>query len=306
MRRRSLLSFGVSFVFAATAASVLAQDPGKAQADHKAAISRLVLTPAGAIKWADLDPQGAPGVKIADLWGDHATGAFGALVKLPAGFAVPLHTHSSDMRVVFLSGTYIQAPDGKPEVRLGPGSYMMQPGAGYRHTTGCDKAADCVFFLESDGPFDLHVVGGTPPGAAASVAADSTMGAWMGSWKLNEAKTNLGAGATKNHTVSYATSGDNLVVTVDGVSADGKAVHHVWTGKLDGKDYPVTGDPTGNTRAYKKIDASTLEFVGKKDGKVTVTGRVTHSADGKTRTVTTSMTDATGKKIKSTAIYDKM
>jgi hypothetical protein len=62
------------------------------------------------------------------------------------------------MRVVFVSGTYIQAPEGKPEFRLGPGSYMMQPGGDYRHTTSCDKSAECVFFVESNGPFDLKVV----------------------------------------------------------------------------------------------------------------------------------------------------
>ena len=294
MRRRNLLVFGVSFVLATATASLLADEPGKTQ---------VVLTPASDLIWMDLDPKGAPGVKIADLWGDHTKGAFGAYLKLPAGFAVPLHWHTHEMRAAFVSGTYIQAPDGKPEVRLGPGSYMMQPGAGYRHTTRCDQASDCVLFFESDGPFDLHLVGATPP---AGVGADAHMGAWMGSWKLNEARTKLGAGATKNHTVSYTMDGDNLVVTVDGVSADGKPVHHVWTGKLDGKDCPVSGDPTGDTRAYKRIDDNTLEFVGKKGGKVTVTGRVTHSADGKTRTVTTTMTDAKGKKIQSTGIYDKM
>jgi hypothetical protein len=51
------------------------------------------------------------------------------------------------MKVVFISGIYIQAPEGKPAVRLGPGSYMMQPGGNYRHTTSCDKASDCVFFV---------------------------------------------------------------------------------------------------------------------------------------------------------------
>jgi hypothetical protein len=46
------------------------------------------------------------------------------------------------MKVVFISRTYIQAPEGKPEVRLGPGSDMMQPGGNYRHTTSCDEASD--------------------------------------------------------------------------------------------------------------------------------------------------------------------
>jgi len=63
-----------------------------------------------------------------------------------------------------VSGTYIQAPEGKPEVRLGPGSYMMQPGGNYRHTTACDKAAECLLFVESTGRFDLKPAGeGKPP-----------------------------------------------------------------------------------------------------------------------------------------------
>src|SRR5512134_843850 len=69
------------------------------------AASRLVVMPAGDLKWADLDP-GIPGSKVVELWGDRANGAFGALFQLPAGFAAPLHTHNHDMKVVILSGTY--------------------------------------------------------------------------------------------------------------------------------------------------------------------------------------------------------
>src|ERR1700751_4180924 len=107
------------------------------------------------LKWVDLDPTGAPGVKAADLWGDHTKGAFGAMFKLPAGFAAPLHTHTHDMRLVIISGTYIQGPEGKAEFALGPGSFLLQPGGAYRHTTRCDKASDCVFLVTSSGAFDL-------------------------------------------------------------------------------------------------------------------------------------------------------
>ena len=110
------------------------------------------------LKWIDLDPTGAPGVKIANLWGDPAKSRFGAFFKLPAGFAAPLHTHTHPMKVVIVSGAYIQGPDGAAEFRLGPGSYLMQPGGNYRHTTSCDSASDCVIFVESNGAFDLHVV----------------------------------------------------------------------------------------------------------------------------------------------------
>lgn len=127
----------------------------------------------------------------------------------------------------------------------------------------------------------------------------------MGTWKLNEAKSKLAAGIAKNHTVVYEAAGDSVKVTVDGTNSDGSAAHNEWTGKFDGKDYPVTGDPTSDTRAYKKASAHTLDMTIKKGGKVTVTGQIVVSADGKSRTVTTNGTDPQGKKFKSVAVYDK-
>jgi hypothetical protein len=127
----------------------------------------------------------------------------------------------------------------------------------------------------------------------------------MGTWKLNDTKSKIAAGAPKNSTVAYTAAGDKVKVTVDGLDAEGKPVHHEWTGQFDGKDYPVSGDPTSDVRSYKKIDDRTLEFTAKKGGKVTVSGKVVIAADGKTRTVTTTGTDAKGAKITTTAIYDK-
>ena len=157
MKPSYVRAFSISLILVA---SVVAKPSGEAQAAKtaKAAGTQPIFKSAGDLKWTDLDPKGAPGVKIVDLWGDHTKGAFGAYLKLPAGFAVPLHTHTHDMKVVFLSGTYVQAPEGKAEVRLGPGSYMMQPGGNYRHTTSCDKASECLFFVESGGAFDLKPV----------------------------------------------------------------------------------------------------------------------------------------------------
>jgi hypothetical protein len=127
----------------------------------------------------------------------------------------------------------------------------------------------------------------------------------MGTWKLNEAKSKFAAGATKNSTVVYEAVGDDVKVTVDGIDGSGNTIHSEWTGKFDGKDYPVTGDSTSDTRAYTQVNERTLSFTAKKAGKVTLTGGIVISADGKSRTVTTSSTDSTGKKIKNTAVYDK-
>jgi hypothetical protein len=127
----------------------------------------------------------------------------------------------------------------------------------------------------------------------------------MGTWKLNEAKSKLSPGSPKNTTVVYEAVGDNVKVTVDGIGSDGKPTHNEWTGKFDGKDYPVTGDPNSDMRSYTKIDDRTLGLNVKKGGKVTISGRIVFSADGKTRTVTVSGTDSTGKKFESNSIYEK-
>jgi len=138
-------------------------------------------------------------------------------------------------------------------------------------------------------------------GAAMCFADDPQ----MGTWKLNEAKSKFAPGVPKNHTVVYEVSGDNVKVTVDGTDKDGNATHNEWTGKFDGKDYPVTGDPTSDMRSYKKIGDRVLKLTVKRDGKVTVTGRIVVSADGKSRIVTTGEAGAEDKNSKNRTVYDK-
>lgn len=157
MRARNVLAFTVSFVLA-TAVLAQGSGEGKAKGAPKAGASKAVIMPAGDLKWIELDPTGAPGVKIADVWGNHATGAYGGFTKFPAGFSAPLHTHTHDIKIVVISGTFVHGPKGKPEVRLGPGSYLMQPGGNYQHRTACDKASECLIFGESKGAFDLKPV----------------------------------------------------------------------------------------------------------------------------------------------------
>lgn len=140
---------------------------------------------------------------------------------------------------------------------------------------------------------------------AAAVVCFAADDANMGTWKLNEAKSKLPAGATKNHTVVYAAAGDSVKVTVDGVDSKGNAVHNEWTGKFDGMDYAVTGDSGSDMRSYKRMGPHTLAMTIKKGGKVTMSGTVAVSADGKSRTVTVNGTDAMGMKVSSTAVYDK-
>ena len=138
-------------------------------------------------------------------------------------------------------------------------------------------------------------------GAALCFAGDPQ----IGTWKLNEAKSKIAAGSPKFTIVVYEAAGDSVKITVDGTDGERKPVHNEWTGKYDGKDNPVTGDPNTDTRSYSKVNDRTLAFANKKGGNVTMSGRGVVSSDGKTRRVTLNGTDSKGKKFTSTAVYDK-
>jgi hypothetical protein len=137
--------------------------------------------------------------------------------------------------------------------------------------------------------------------AAVSFAADPQ----MGTWKLNEAKSKATPGMGKVTMVTYKSMLGNVKVSVDGVDAKGKPTHSEWSGKIDGKDYPVTGDPNSDARSYTKVNDRTMDFAVKKGGRTMITGRIVVAADGKSRTVTTTGTDSKGKKLKTASVYDK-
>ena len=103
----------------------------------------------------------------------------------------------------------------------------------------------------------------------------------------------------------YEAAGDSIKVTVDGVDGEGNPTHSEWTGKFDGKLYALTGDPTSDMRSYRKINNRTLALTGKQNGKVTVSGRIVVSPNGKTRTVTTTGVNSKGKKVTTIAVYNK-
>jgi len=128
----------------------------------------------------------------------------------------------------------------------------------------------------------------------------------LGTWKVNVAKSKYSPGpAPKAQTVKYEATGDNMKITVDGTDTTGKPIHNEWTGKFDGKDYAVKGDPDTDMRAYRRIDDYTTEIVAKKAGKVTTTTKSVYSKDGKTRTSTATGTDPRGQKVDNTIVYEK-
>jgi hypothetical protein len=137
--------------------------------------------------------------------------------------------------------------------------------------------------------------------AGQALAADH----WVGTWKLNAAKSQLGSNAIRAQTLTFETTADGIKLTSDGTDAEGKPMHGGYTSKFDGKDVPWAGNPMADTAAPKRIDDNSYENVWKKAGKKTVTAKVSVSKDGKTLTVSQAGTDAKGAAVSSVAVYDR-
>ena len=135
------------------------------------------------------------------------------------------------------------------------------------------------------------------------IAADNN----VGTWQLNLAKSNYSPGpAPKSQTLKIEAWGDDGVkYTADGVGADGKPTHAEFQAKYDGKDYPFKGNPDADMLSYKRIDANTLEATTKLNGKGTIAAKAVVSADGKTRTVTQTGTNAQGQALSVTSVYER-
>jgi len=116
---------------------------------------------------------------------------------------------------------------------------------------------------------------------------------FVGTWKMNPAKSKFSDPAPKSYTVTCTAQDNGIKVVEDMVNADGSAIQRSWAAKYDGKNYPVTA-PDLDTISLKKPNPNTANYVGKKNGKEVWSGRAVVSKDGKTQTNTGSGKDEKG------------
>lgn len=143
--------------------------------------------------------------------------------------------------------------------------------------------------------------------AAVVVPASAQKDPQVGVWKLNVAKSKYSPGPVPTSaTTTIEAAGAGAKVSVDQTLPDGTKRQYSFTADYDGKDAPIVGNnPDADTVARTRINASTVQTVSKKAGKVTTTQTSEVSTDGKTRTVTAKGVNAKGQPVNNVAIYEK-
>jgi hypothetical protein len=127
----------------------------------------------------------------------------------------------------------------------------------------------------------------------------------IGTWRLNVSKTTMSPGPKPVSSTVTIEASDGGIKQVTEQSLGLGASKSEFTARFDGKDYPIRGNPNADVVALKRVDDRSYEVIGKKGGKVTISSRVTLSADGKTRTVVQTGVDAKGQKVMNTMVYDR-
>jgi hypothetical protein len=107
------------------------------------------------LEWTELPEK--KGVVFAALSDDPRTGEYTLIRKVHAGTDNPLHTHSSEIKNVIISGVWYTGADSSSIRDFGPGSVLVMP-ANWRHVSGCRAGSDCVFYQEGKGKFDYKPV----------------------------------------------------------------------------------------------------------------------------------------------------
>jgi hypothetical protein len=149
----------------------------------------------------------------------------------------------------------------------------------------------------------LHFVAAFCVFSVALVAADN---AFLGTWKLNVAKSKATPGTMeKESTVVFEADGNGVKRTVTGIDADGKPINLSATIPWDGMEHKVDGPMGPAMVAVKNMNDHTVNVTVKVNGKVVSSGRSVVSKDGKTMTATFKGEDPKGQKVDSLEVYEK-
>ena len=151
-------------LFFAVIAVSLSTASGEDKAEKSAAAAKSSSTPKMVsftdLKWTELPER--KGMQLSVLSGDPKTGEYTQIRKVPGGTDNPLHSHSSELKNVIISGVWYTGADAASAKDFGPGSVVVMPG-NWVHVSGCRAGSDCVFYQEGKGKFDFVPAAGANP-----------------------------------------------------------------------------------------------------------------------------------------------
>jgi quercetin dioxygenase-like cupin family protein len=120
----------------------------------------MVVAHPGSLKWGEAPPVLPKGAQLAVITGDPGkVGSYVIRVKVPAGYQIPAHWHSTAENLTVISGVVQVGMGDKLDkgtsTTLGVGSFTYLP-AKMNHFLWTNMPA--IFQIHAEGPFDIVYV----------------------------------------------------------------------------------------------------------------------------------------------------
>jgi quercetin dioxygenase-like cupin family protein len=122
-----------------------------AAAAPEAPVTRLASD--ATLQWGPCPEIFPAGCQITVLHGDPARPNADVFLRVPGGYEIPAHAHTSAERMVLVEGELNVRYSGAAETTLATGEYAYGP-AGLAHTARCVSSTPCTLFIAFEGPVD--------------------------------------------------------------------------------------------------------------------------------------------------------
>jgi quercetin dioxygenase-like cupin family protein len=109
----------------------------------------------GPLAWGPCPPIFPKGCEIAVLHGDPAKPNADVFLRVPGGYEIPTHSHTSAERMVLVAGQLRVQYKGSAAATLSPGQYAYGPSK-LPHRANCLSRESCTLFIAFEGPVDAE------------------------------------------------------------------------------------------------------------------------------------------------------
>lgn len=124
-------------------------------ASAQSADGPVALSVNSPLKWGPCPAIFPPGCQIAVLNGDPSKPNADVFLRVPVGYKIPPHSHTSAERMILVEGRLVVRYQGAPAATLRPGTYAYGP-PGLPHEAACKGKTRCTLFIAFEGPVDAH------------------------------------------------------------------------------------------------------------------------------------------------------
>jgi quercetin dioxygenase-like cupin family protein len=105
------------------------------------------------LQWGACPAIFPPGCKLSVLHGKPDQPGADVFLRVPAGYTIPAHSHTSAERMVLVSGQLDVTYAGHPKIALKRGDYAYGP-AKLPHTAHCNGPEACTLFIAFNSAVD--------------------------------------------------------------------------------------------------------------------------------------------------------